>query len=179
MRRILYIGLTALGIMALMVGGYETVNTIESYPYLDVVQRQKRRLGFDYIPDALVMAFIDGESSFDPEAVRMEFPDTEEGRLLYADASVGLMQVLFSTAQGLGFKGAIWDLQEPDTGVEYGLKVLNQYYGFLQDWDKVIHAYNEGIGNYRKGKRVPLYYAKIKARWEKWSLLLSGGEISG
>lgn len=178
MKKILIFGLSAIGVILLAAGGYETVNTVSSIMYLDVIREVKRKFGLEEVPDALTLATIDTESSFNPDAVRMEFPVPGEPEH-YKDASVGLMQTLYSTAQGLGYTGDIWGLQDASESIRWGTAYQLQLYKKYGDWDAVIHAYNEGPGNYDKGKRVPVYYAKVKARWVKWDALLSAeGNIS-
>jgi soluble lytic murein transglycosylase-like protein len=177
MKKYLILGFSLVGFLLLAAGGYETVNTVSTIMYLDIIRKVKKDFGLEEVPDALTLATIDTESSFDPEAVKTEFPDDDSGQI-YNDASVGLMQTLYTTAQGLGYAGDIWGLQEPAESIRWGTKYQLQLYKKYGDWDAVIHAYNEGPGNYDKGKRVPLYYAKVKARWIKWSgLLAAQGDI--
>jgi len=178
MKKIAIFSLSFLGLLLLAGGGYETVKTFSSIQYYDLITSIKRRKGWDILPDGLILATIDTESSFNPEAVRTEYQigSTE----VYKDASVGLMQVLYTTARNLGFTGDIWDLQDPETGLTWGMAYQVYLWKKYNDWDAVIHAYNEGETHYNEGERVPVYYAKIKSRWAKWDLLLSGeGDISG
>ena len=172
MKKIILFGLTLTGLMLLTIGGYETVNTISSIQYLDMIRNIKKRWGLEEVPDALTLATIDTESNFDPEAVRTEFPENGSDQL-YRDASVGLMQTLFSTAQSLGYTGDIWGLQDPENSIRWGTTYQLSLYRKYGSWEAVIHAYNEGPGNYDRGKRVPVYYGKIMARWAKWETLLA------
>jgi hypothetical protein len=59
------------------------------------------------VPAALIKAIIEKESGFDPNAYRAE-PQI-------GDASRGLMQLLYGTAQALGFAGEPDDLYDPTT----------------------------------------------------------------
>jgi len=177
MKRLFGIGLSLLGIIVLATGGYETVKTVSTIRFFDLIQAIKNRKGWGFLPDGLILATIDTESSFDPEAVRTEYPigSTE----VYKDASIGLMQVLYTTARNLGFTGDIWDLQEPEIGLTWGMAYQVYLWNKYHDWDAVIHAYNEGETQYNKGVRVPVYYGKVSARWTKYDALLSaGGDIS-
>ena len=61
------------------------------------------------IPVALLKAIAAKESSFNPKAYKSE-PKIK-------DASRGLMQVLYRTATGLGFKGKADDLFDPKTSI--------------------------------------------------------------
>jgi Transglycosylase SLT domain len=71
---------------------------------------------------AAVKALIARESTFRPDSVR--------GEPQAGDASVGLMQVLYSTAQGLGYPGEVGDaatltgLFDPGTNIYLGTKYL-------------------------------------------------------
>jgi soluble lytic murein transglycosylase-like protein len=178
MNRILGIGLSIIGFALVAGGGYETVKTFSTIQYYDLILSIKRRKGWDILPDGLILATIDTESSFDSEAVRTEYPiDSTE---VYKDASIGLMQVLYTTARNLGFTGDIWDLQDPEIGLTWGMAYQVYLWKKYKDWDAVIHAYNEGETQYNKGVRVPVYYGKVKSRWVKYAALLSsGGDISG
>jgi len=178
MKRILIFGLSAIAVIALTLGGYETVKTVSSIQYFDIIRKVKRENGWDFIPDELTLATIETESTFDPEAVKTEYP-INGSEQLFKDASVGLMQVLYSTAVWLGFKGDIWDLQDPETGIKWGTAYQVYLWKKYKDWDAVIHAYNEGPGNYDSGERVPTYYGRVVARMAKWSILLKAeGNIS-
>lgn len=172
MKKILLFGFGLVGTLLLMAGGYETVNTVSSIQYLDIIREVKRKFGLEEVPDGLTLATIETESSFIADAIREE-PQIN-------DASVGLMQTLYSTAQWLGYVGDLEGLKNPAESIRWGTAYHLRLYKKYQDWDAVIHAYNEGPGNYDRGKRVPTYYARIKARWLKWDgLLAAEGDISG
>ena len=172
MRKILLFGLSAVAVIAFSLGGYEMAKTVSSIQYLDIIKSVKRRRGWEHIPDALTLATIETESSFRPDAIREE-PGIN-------DASYGLMQTLFKTAQWMGYKGQPGGLFDPETSIEWGTAYHAYLWNRFQDWDAVIHSYNEGPGNYEKGKRVPTYYGRIVARMAKWEILLQAeGDISG
>ena len=173
MRKILLFGLSAVAVIAFSLGGYEMAKTVSSIKYLDIIKSVKRRRGWEHIPDALTLATIETESSFRPDAIREE-PGIN-------DASYGLMQTLFKTAQWMGYKGQPEGLFDPETSIEWGTAyhayLFNRFSG---DLDAVIHSYNEGPGNYEKGKRVTTYYGRIIARMTKWEMLLQAeGNIAG
>jgi len=89
------------------------------------------------VPLQWVLGVIGAESSFQAPAQTWE-PAA-------AEYSYGPMQVLGSTARGLGFQGALGDLMAPETGIYWGTAYLRQLidrYGF--DFDSVISAYNRG-----------------------------------
>ena len=172
MKKFVLLGLSGIALMAFIAGGYETVKTVSTIRYLDLIRKVKRENGLEEIPDDLTLATIDTESSFNPNAIREE-PQIN-------DASYGLMQILYGTAQEVGYSGDPSGLFDPETNILYGTKYQLKLYRRFNDFDAVIHAYNEGPGNYNKGKRVPVYYGKVTAQRAKWAaLLLSSGEIAG
>jgi len=95
---------------------------------------------------AFVKGVIASESSFNPRAVR--------GEAHLADASHGLMQLLYSTAQSLGYTGArptetdrqsLKGLYDPRTNIMLGTRYLNKLvirYG--GDIERAASAYNGG-----------------------------------
>lgn len=70
------------------------------------------------LPVSLVKGLIASESQFKPEAIR--------GEAHLGDASRGLMQLLYSTAQSLGYKGEPSGLFDPLTNIQLGTKLLAQ-----------------------------------------------------
>jgi len=172
MKKLIVFGLSAIGLLLLAAGGYETVNSISSIQYLDIMREVKRKFGLEDVPDALTLATIETESSFNPDAIREE-PQIN-------DASVGLMQTLVGTAAWMGYKGGREGLTDPAESIRWGTTYHHYLYKKYGEWDAVIHAYNEGPGNYDKGKRVPTYYGRVAARMAKWEILLAAqGDISG
>jgi hypothetical protein len=108
------------------------------------------------------MAFCETESGFDPKAFRQEPSGV---------ASYGLMQVLDSTAAGLGLVGAASQMYDPATGVFYGLKYAAQGWNYLATHlgrqptlDEWSAGYNEGYGAAAKGRPDPAYVST----WEKY-----------
>lgn len=67
------------------------------------------------VDPALVKAIIGVESEFNPHA---------QGDVGVGGGSMGLMQVNFATAQGMGFKGQPADLLDPNLNIEFGTRVL-------------------------------------------------------
>jgi soluble lytic murein transglycosylase-like protein len=165
MKRALLFLMSIVGVFFLTLGGYETVKSFSSIQYLDIIRAIKNRRGWNHIPDGLTLATIETESSFDANAYRYEAKIN--------DASYGLMQILFKTAQWMGYKGDPEGLYDPETNIEWATAYHNYLFKRYGDWDAVIHSYNEGPGNYDKGIRVTTYYARVKGRWEKWEILLS------
>lgn len=97
------------------------------------------------VPYPLVQAVIGVESAFRPGAYRVE-PDKGTD-----NDSAGLMQILYSTAQGEGYDGTFGDsttlsgLFDPVTNIEYGTSYLaRQYQRAGGDISAAASAYNGG-----------------------------------
>jgi soluble lytic murein transglycosylase-like protein len=90
------------------------------------------------VPESWINAVIDTESSRNPNAYRWE-PARQE-------ASYGLMQILASTAKGLGFTGDVFNgLYDPAVNIDLGAKLLGQLRGrYGDDFTRVYSAYNSG-----------------------------------
>jgi soluble lytic murein transglycosylase-like protein len=99
------------------------------------------------VPQSLIKAIVEKESGFDPNAYRAE-PQI-------GDASRGLMQLLYGTAQSLGFAGDASDLFDPTTNIRLGTRYLADLtktaarYGY--GIDSAISAYNAGFSSQRAG----------------------------
>jgi hypothetical protein len=85
----------------------------------------------------LIKGVIGRESAFVPNALR--------GEPQIGDASYGLMQLLYSTAKGLGYTGTPEGLFDPATNIHYGTKLLAQNLSRTGgDEASAISAYNGG-----------------------------------
>lgn len=107
----------------------------------DIVEREVAAQG-DVIPVGLALAIIDKESGGVPSAYR--------GEPAIGDGSHGLMQLLYKTAQGLGYTGPRGDaanlsgLFDPATNIHYGVKFLTSLWRQLGNVADVASAYNGG-----------------------------------
>ena len=116
-----------------------------------------------------IMAFVEIESNFDPVAVRQE-PGID-------DASYGLMQVLGSTAKGIGF--APENLLSSATGIYCGMEQLiwiETFFtakGFKYTDKEIVCAYNEGVGNVLAGRTDDSYWQKWQEAQSKWEEALA------
>lgn len=89
-----------------------------------------------------LMAFIQIESSFNPLAFRQEPSGV---------ASYGLMQVLDTTAAGLGLKGPPEQMYDPDTSVFYGAMYASKGWEMLQKRFNRAPTYAEWADGYNHG----------------------------
>ena len=95
------------------------------------------------VPVALIKAIIGQESAFRPTAYRLE--------AAINDASIGLMQILYATARGVGYPGPVGEatkltgLYDPATNIMFGTAYLDSQLvragGNIRD---AISAYNGG-----------------------------------
>lgn len=103
------------------------------------IQRAANQYGVD---PALIKAIIGQESAFRPTAYRVESA--------IGDASIGLMQILYGTAKGEGYTGAIGSastltgLYNPDTNIMFGTSYLVEQIARTGSIDAAISAYNGG-----------------------------------
>lgn len=147
-------------------------------PYLELAKAEAKAQGVDL---ALVLAVIQKESSFDPNARS-------------AVGARGLMQLMPSTAKWLGLKDAT-QLSKPAVNIKYGVKYLKYLWdefstipsGDLSAADMkqktaqmAIAAYNAGQGNVRKYDGVPPfketrnYVKKVTEYFAQYEELLAG-----
>jgi hypothetical protein len=122
------------------------------------------------------MAFCETESNFDPKAFRQEPSGV---------ASYGLMQVLDSTAAGLGLVGDPAQMYDPKVGILYGLKYASQGWNYLQthfgrpptlaEWSA---GYNEGYGAAAQGRPDQHYVDVWTANRAKWLYLDAAASVA-
>ena len=88
------------------------------------------------VPPEWIKAVIQVESNWDPNAVNLSDP---------GGGAWGLMQLLLTTARGLGYTGTAQGLLDPAMNIEYGTRLLAQLktqYG--TDFRRIYSAYNSG-----------------------------------
>lgn len=126
--------------------------------YLAIINDVNAQTGWGLDP-LDVLTFIAVESSFKPAAYRYEVHKL--------DASYGLMQILFKTAQWLGYQGAPEGLYDPATNIYWGMRYIAYCRDYLRDrlrreptWDELASAYNGGPGRVPGGWRSVDYVNK-------------------
>lgn len=105
------------------------------------------------VPKEIIISVIVHESGGNPKAIR------EEKHI--NDASRGLMQLLYKTAQYLGYKGKPEGLFEPEINIDLGTKYLSQLYDKYKNWAVAIGCYN--AGNVNTAVKITGSY-----NWEDW-----------
>jgi soluble lytic murein transglycosylase-like protein len=98
-------------------------------PYADIIAHASSEYN---VPQDWIAAVISTESSWNPNAVG-------------SSGEIGLMQVLPTTAYGLGYSGPVQDMYDPDLNIHLGTQLLGQlrtHYG--NDLSRVYSAYNSG-----------------------------------
>lgn len=112
-----------------------------------LVNRAATRTG---VPMGLIKAVIAAESSFRPDAIRVEDftgrePPSDWPEGVTRDASRGLMQVLCWRARWLGYQGDCDGLFDPATNIALGARLLAINAARLGSWPAAVSAYNGGI----------------------------------
>ena len=107
--------------------------------YTPYVEKYSKQYG---VPESLVWAVIKTESGFDSSA------ESDVG-------AVGLMQLMPDTFNDITASRLKEGLDvgmryDPETNIRYGTYYLSYLYERYGDWDKVIAAYNWGLGNLDK-----------------------------
>lgn len=120
------------------------------------------------VPAGLIKAVIAQESAFDPEALREEPQIRTRSR--------GLMQLLETTANALGYRGPTVELHDPEKNIELGAMLLAQNFKQANGvWDVAISAYNAGFSKIRpwdakrkSGGRMinEDYVRRVRGNWE-------------
>ena len=132
-----------------------------SIMFRELIIQQSTAQGLD---PCLVAAVIRVESSFRPDALR------EEGHLNKVDgqpdASVGLMQVLVSTARDFDKSATRASLMDAETNISIGTQFLAWLSRQGVVFPEGIDAYNVGLGNFRKGRRNSEYTRRVHAALE-------------
>lgn len=109
------------------------------------------------VPMPLVLAMIECESSFRPNAISKS-------------NDYGLMQINEGNHEWLSKEYGITDFLDPYQNVLCGITIISQHYERFQDVDKALMAYNMGAGGAKglwdEGVYESSYSRKIKAAME-------------
>jgi soluble lytic murein transglycosylase-like protein len=124
---------------------------------------------------ATIMGIIEHESSFIPNAFRM---DRNGG-------SFGLMQMTAPAAAQVGYGGDMRALYDPALCVQLGCAYLawtaaylRQRQGGAAGIDEVIGAYNAGVGAALRGYLPLDYIGAVKAASQRWAQVLAQGVVA-
>ena len=102
------------------------------------------------IPEYIVLAVINTESSFDPEAMS-------------GVGAMGLMQMMpetfkwLTSAEHLNENLPVSSVYDPEVSIRYGCYYLRYLFEKFYNWDTVFAAYNGGEGNVAKWLTDPEY----------------------
>jgi soluble lytic murein transglycosylase-like protein len=132
------------------------------------------RLGFPTLPDSLGLS---GRAAYDPIIARhaaendvplalahavIEVESSYRPNVRGSAGEVGLMQIKPATARGLGFRGSVKALYDPETNIRFGMKYLGEARR-LGDGTTcgTILKYNAGHGAKRMNKVSRAYCGKV------------------
>jgi len=132
--------------------------------YCDLIM-QKGML--NAVEPAVIAAIIGTESSGDPRATNWEGQTWG-----YA---YGLMQVLFSTAQQMGYTGDPEGLFQPETNIEYGTRYLRHQRSRYATLAEAIAGYNAGTATWTDYGRLTnaTYVQRVLDRIPRYRSLLA------
>lgn len=116
---------------------------------------------FPTVPVDIIKGVMATESGFNPNAIR--------GEPQRSDASRGLMQLLLSTARGIGYGGTADDLFRPEISLYYGTKLLADLYSKTLNWPDAISAYNGGLRPHLGFGRRTITPVRVCLRWSQKS----------
>lgn len=124
------------------------------------------------IEPAIVFAFCEIESSFNPNAYRYE------ERL--QEASYGLMQLLYSTACDRGLTDDPKTLWKIDANLQYGMRQLAWIRDYIEGHSvsdpspaDLAACYNAGVGNFLHGLLPQRYIDTFTKSYERWKVTLN------
>ncbi len=136
-----------------LIGGYVLMTHKAKYvkqasPYDDLIQAYADKYSVDPL---LIRAIIQQESAWDPDV------PGEDG------LSIGLMQPTLATAHDFfGYDVTFDDIKDPDTNIHIGVWDFDRWRTYLAERGETsleaqIASYNEGPGNWFKGKHDVSY----------------------
>lgn len=133
-----------------------------------VTPQIRQAADFAGIPRWIAFGLVAQESGFNPRAYRAE-PRLNDG-------SRGLTQILYGTAQGLGFSGAPDDLYNVELNLQLGFEYLRQMKERYISWENALSAYNGGFIGYqiRNPEYVNGVMAKAQYFADRWAAESSG-----
>jgi soluble lytic murein transglycosylase-like protein len=113
------------------------------------------------VPASWIRAVIEVESNWNPRAYNGSDP---------GGGAYGLMQILGSTARGLGYDGDFQNLFEPALNIDLGAQLLAELRGrFGDDFRRVYSAYNSGRPDlWQTSTQVAANVSKAMAALSNW-----------
>jgi len=120
--------------------------------YNALIARQAARQG---IPVKLAHAIVRVESNYNPRA---------RGRA----GEIGLMQLLPATARGIGYRGKMRNLYDPNTNLIWGMKYLGKAYRKAGgNVCGTVMRYNAGLYAKRQTRQTARYCRRVKVIMRK------------
>jgi soluble lytic murein transglycosylase-like protein len=117
--------------------------------YRAMIEQEANLVG---LPPEIAEAVMGVESGYDPSRIG-------------ASGEIGLMQVLPSTARGMGFSGTLAELAEPAINIHYGVTYLGEAWRLAgEDLCTTVMKYRAGHGETRFSYRSVDYCLNVRAR---------------
>jgi len=102
------------------------------------------------VPYELVKAVVWHESKY-------------KARAIGSSGERGLMQIMPATARGLGYRGNVEGLHDPEVNIKLGVKYLAKAYRMADgDLCQTVLRYNAGLGAKQMTTNAAKYCAKVK-----------------
>jgi len=125
-----------------------------------------RAVALDHgVNPALVLAFAEIESNFNPTAIRFE-PK-------FKTYSVGLFQIFYPTARNMGFRGSIQNLMDPKVNTHLAVKHIKECAERFSSYASIACCYNAGVAVKtsvcKNNKKVRTYITKVLTSQKKWA----------
>ena len=140
------------------------------------------------VPASLIAAVIIAESGgrkyaaqyqpgyqhvHDPSSFARELGITSITEIVHQRTSVGLMQIMFATARGMGYRGHYAPFYDPEINIRYGAEYLKRLIFLHGNMLDAISSYNQGqpfkdkSGRYKNQEYVDKIL-KLKEGMDLW-----------
>ena len=107
------------------------------------------------LPDGLLSSLCYVESTHNPNAIHRDDGNTD---------SIGLCQIKYKTAKGMGYNGTEKQLLEPTTNAYYSAMYLKKQIKRYKSVQRGVIAYNRGNS---KNLTTSRYQRKVYSIWNK------------
>lgn len=146
------------GILGMIIVGGGSVIVYNRQTVINKIVTESNLQGVD---ENLALAIAEQESNFIQKPAR-DFATTGSWGIFQLEPGSASDMAGRSITPSIDFKG------NPDLDIQLGVKYIKWLMGLLKNNEAVIQAFNEGIGNYLKGKQDLAYLAKVSELYNSW-----------